>query len=216
MKRLCVWFVGFLMTVSWSQRVLAQETAKPKPLKALLITGGCCHDYGKQKEILKRGIESRAMVEVTQVHTKDSSVKARFDLYDNPDWAKGYDVILHDECTADVVELPYVDNILNAHKNGVPAVNLHCAMHSYRLVNRDDWFQFVGIQSSAHGPQEPIDITFVDRNHPVTKSLENWTTIREELYNNVKLFPTARPLARGRQDVGNRIDDAVVVWTIWR
>ena len=213
MKRLCVWFIGFLITVSWGQRVLAQETAKPKPLKALLITGGCCHDYGKQKEILKRGIESRAMVEVTQVHTKDSSVKARFDLYDNPDWAKGYDVILHDECTADVVELPYVDNILNAHKNGVPAVNLHCAMHSYRLVDRDDWFQFVGIQSSAHGPQEPIDVTFVDRNHPVTKSLENWTTIREELYNNVKLFPTARPLARGRQDVGNRIDDAVVVWT---
>jgi len=193
--------------------VSAQESAKPKPLKALLITGGCCHDYGKQKDVLKRGIEARAMVEVTQIHTRDSSVKARFDIYDNPDWAKGYDIILHDECTADVVELPYVDNILNAHKNGVPAVNLHCAMHSYRLPGRDDWFQFVGIQSSAHGPQEPIDVTFIDRDHPVTKTLGNWTTIREELYNNIKLFPTAKPLARGRQDVGNRVDDFVVVWT---
>ena len=202
-----------VISVSAGHLVSAQEPAKPKPLRALLITGGCCHDYGKQKDVLKKGIEARAMVEVTQIHTRDSSVKARFDIYDNPDWAKGYDIILHDECTADVVELPYVENILNAHKNGVPAVNLHCAMHSYRLPGRDDWFQFVGIQSSAHGPQAPIDVTFIDRDHPVTKPLGNWTTIREELYNNVKLFPTAKPLARGRQDVGNRVDDFVVVWT---
>src|SRR3954471_5751342 len=88
-----------------------------KPLKALLITGGCCHDYAKQKEILKRGIESRAMVQVTLVHSADKGTSARFDIYDNPDWAKGYDVVIHDECSADVKELPYVDNILNAHKN---------------------------------------------------------------------------------------------------
>ena len=189
----------------------SQETPRPKPIKALLITGGCCHDYAKQKEILKRGIESRAMVEVTLVHSSDKSTKARFDMYDNPDWAKGYDVVIHDECSADVKELPYVDNILNAHKSGVAAVNLHCAMHCYR-TGKEDWFQFVGIQSTSHGPQKPIDITFLDRAHPVTKGLENWTTINEELYNNVKLFESAIPLARGRQDVGNRVDDAVVAW----
>jgi len=27
----------------------------PKPLKVLLVTGGCCHDYAKQKDILKPG-----------------------------------------------------------------------------------------------------------------------------------------------------------------
>ena len=195
--------------------VSAQETAKPrpKPLKALLITGGCCHDYNRQKNILKQGIESRAMVEVIHVHSTDGSTKARFSLYDNPDWAKGFDIVIHDECSADVVEQPYVDHILAAHKNGLPAVNLHCAMHSYRLPGKDDWFQFVGIQSTSHGPQKPIDITFVDRDHAITSTLENWTTINEELYNNVKLFPSANPLARGRQDVGNRTDDFVVAWT---
>ncbi len=190
---------------------LSQETAKPKPIKALLITGGCCHDYAKQKEILKRGIESRVMVEVTLVNSTDNGTSARFDMYDNPDWAKGYDVVIHDECSADVKELPYVDNILNAHKNGVAAVNLHCAMHCYR-TGKDDWFRFVGIQSTGHGPQKPIDITFLDRAHPATKGLENWTTINEELYNNVKIFDTAVPLARGRQDVGNRVDDTVIAW----
>ncbi|MBS0207164.1 MAG: discoidin domain-containing protein [Planctomycetes bacterium] len=189
----------------------AQETKRPRPVQALLITGGCCHDYAKQKEILKKGIESRAMVEVTLVHSSDSSTKARFDMYDSPDWAKGYDVVIHDECSADVKEMPYVDNILSAHKNGVAAVNLHCAMHCYR-TGTDDWFKFVGIHSTGHGPQKPIDITFLDRVHPISKELENWTTINEELYNNVKLFDTTVPLARGRQDTGNKVEDFVVAW----
>lgn len=185
--------------------------AEPTPIKALLITGGCCHDYVAQKNLLKAGIEARAHVTVDLIHSDDRSTKARFDIYEKPDWAAGYQVVIHDECSADVKDMPYVQNILNAHKNGVAAVNLHCAMHCYR-VGTDDWFQFVGIQSSGHGPQKPIEITFVDREHPVTKPLENWTTINEELYNNIKLFETAKPLARGRQDTGKKVDDFVVAW----
>lgn len=186
--------------------------ADPTPIKALLITGGCCHDYVSQKNLLKAGIEKRAHVTVDLIHSDDRSTKARFDIYEKPDWAAGYQVVIHDECSADVKDMPYVQNILNAHKNGVAAVNLHCAMHCYR-VGTDDWFQFVGIHSTGHGPQKPIDITFVDRDHPVTKPLENWTTINEELYNNIKLFETAKPLARGRQDTGKKVDDFVVAWT---
>ncbi len=202
----------------------AQDAAitKPKPLKALLILGGCCHDYAKQKDILKKGIESRVMAEVTIVYSPDKSIKARFDIYDNPDWAKGYDVVIHDECSADVKEQPYVQNILNAHKSGIPAINLHCAMHSYR-TGTDDWFQFLGMQSSSHGPQKPIDIAFVAPEHPVVKGfggagglfakrLENWTTINEELYNNLKLFDTAKPIARGTQDTGNKVENFIVAW----
>src|SRR6266540_1176940 len=58
-------------------------SAQPKPLRVLLITGGCCHDYSKQKDVLKKGLEARANVEVTQVHTNDSSTRARFPLYDS-------------------------------------------------------------------------------------------------------------------------------------
>jgi type 1 glutamine amidotransferase len=190
--------------------------ADARPLRALLITGGCCHDYGKQKDILKKGIEERANVELTQVHTADSSTKARFEMYEKADWAKGYDVVIHDECSSDVKELPYVQNILNAHKAGVGAVNLHCAMHCYR-TGTDDWFQFVGIQSAAHGPQEPIAVTFVDKQHALTRGFEDWTTVKEELYNNIKVFPTAHPLARGKQmvrqkDGTEKAVDYVVAW----
>lgn len=108
--------------------------------------------------------------------------------------------------------MPYVENILNAHKSGIPAVNLHCAMHCYR-VGTDDWFKFVGIHSTGHGPQKPIDVTFVDREHGITKGISNWTTVNEELYNNIKLFETTKPLARGTQDTGKKVDDFVVAWT---
>ena len=198
--------------IALTSLVRAEDKA-PKPLKALLITGGCCHDYAKQKELLRAGIESRAHVMVDQFHTPDPSTKARFDvIYGNPNWANGYDVIIHDECTSDVIEMPYVENILNAHKSGIPAVNLHCAMHCYR-VGTDDWFKFVGIHSTGHGPQKPIDVIFVERDHPITKGFENWTTVNEELYNNIRLFDTATPLARGKQDVGKKVDDYVVAWT---
>lgn len=203
------WIALALLTGLMHGNVFAKD---PTPIKALLITGGCCHDYVAQKNLLKAGIEARAHVTVDLIHSDDRSTKARFDIYEKPDWAAGYQVVIHDECSADVKDMPYVQNILNAHKNGVGAVNLHCAMHCYR-VGTDDWFQFVGIQSSGHGPQKPIEITFVDRDHPVTKPLENWTTINEELYNNIKLFETAKPLARGRQDTGKKVDDFVVTWT---
>jgi len=38
-----------------------------------LITGGCCHDYARQKDILKSGIKARANAIVDQIHTGDSS-----------------------------------------------------------------------------------------------------------------------------------------------
>jgi type 1 glutamine amidotransferase len=187
-----------------------------RSLRVLLVTGGCCHEYGSQKDILKKGLESRARVQVDQVHNSDRSAKARFAIYANPEWAEGYDVVIHDECTPDVKDVPYVRNILQAHRK-VPAVNLHCAMHSYRS-GTDDWYKFVGIQSNAHGPQVPIAIHFSQADHPVTRSLAGWTTIPEELYNNVQVLDTARPLIWGRQvvkqkDGEERVHELVVAWT---
>jgi type 1 glutamine amidotransferase len=209
----CVGTLAFFAPVSPAPAA----DAPTKPLRALLILGGCCHDYDKQKDILKLGIEKRAHVQVNIVYNPDKSTKARFEIYEKPDWAKGYDVVIHDECSAAVNDLPYVQNILAAHQNGIPAVNLHCAMHCYR-TGTDDWFKFIGIQSSAHGPQKPIAIHFVDKENAVTRGLSDWTTIDEELYNNIKLFDTAKPLARGKQIVKQRDGtekevEYVVAWT---
>lgn len=207
--------------------------AEQKPLRVLVVAGGCCHDYANQKEILKKGIEARvnAVVEVAYDATK--STKPVFELYKSPDWGKNFDVVVHDECAADITDQAYVANIVNAHKNGLPAVNLHCAMHSYRWGNfkqpvkvGDDnasWYEMLGLQSTGHGPQQPIAITFTDKSHPVTTGLADWTTINEELYNNVQVL-TAKTLATGNQKIPEKKDkkgkvtpaseaNAIVAWT---
>src|SRR5438309_2225316 len=88
---------------------------------------------------------------------------------------------------------------LKPHKDGLPGVILHCGMHSYRSTDWNKkggvtpWFEFTGLQTVAHGKQLPIAINFVDKESPITKGLEDWTTVKEELYNNFndgQLFPT--------------------------
>ena len=201
--------------------------AAAKPLRVLLITGGCCHEYGKQKDILKEGLEERANLTVDQIHTDDTSTHPPLAILGNPDYAKGYDLVIHDECGADISDPKTVEGVLKPHRNGIPGVNLHCAMHCYRIGNPNApvtlgtphgyWFEYLGVQSSGHGPQEPIAISFIDKSSPITKGMVDWTTIKEELYNNVRVFDTAHPLARGKQvvkqrDGSEKANTFVVVW----
>lgn len=213
----------------------AQE-AGVKPLRILLVAGGCCHDYETQQTLLKEGIEKRLNALVDVAFNPDKTTKTTFEIYQAADWAKDFDVVIHDECSADVTDPAYVKNILKAHENGVPAVNLHCAMHSYRWGNFREpvqvgaenagWFEFLGLQSTGHGPQEPIDVRYTGVGHPITQGLADWVTLKEELYNNVQLL-TGKPVATGRQiqppklkkgqpltpDAKPVTAEAVVAWT---
>jgi type 1 glutamine amidotransferase len=193
-----------------------------KPIRALLVIGGGYHDYNKQKDILTKGISARAQVQWVIAYDKDSgpSESKRLNpVYAKADWAKGFDVVVHDECCSDVKDLDVINRILEPHRAGLPAVVLHCGMHCYRSEGYPNkvtpWFEFTGLMSTGHGPQEPIDITFTDKDNPITKVLGNWTTVKEELYNNVaqKLLDTAKPLAGGKQMVKGKAVDFVVAWT---
>jgi type 1 glutamine amidotransferase len=202
----------------------ATNTARAaKPLRALLVLGGC-HDYKAQKDILARGIEERAHVEVVVAYDPDPTTRHLNPVYEKPDWADGFDVVIHDECTSDVKDLAMIDRILAPHRKGLPAVVLHCGMHSYRSAGFPTavtpWFEFTGLQTTRHDEQHPIAIHFLPTGSPITRGFSDWTTIKEELYNNYtgKLLDTATPLARGQQTFTNHFGrkthfDFVVVWT---
>ncbi|HEY1049645.1 MAG TPA: ThuA domain-containing protein, partial [Prosthecobacter sp.] len=179
-------------------------------LRILVVAGGCCHEYDKQTVALKEGIEARLNAIVDIAYNPDKTTKATFEIYKAKDWAKDFDLIIHDECSADITDPAYVNTILDAHKAGKPAVNLHCAMHSYRWGNFREpvaagadnagWYEMLGLQSTGHGPQQPIAITFTDKAHPITQGLEGWTTMNEELYNNIQVL-TGKAIATGVQIV---------------
>lgn len=198
------------------------QAADVKPLKALLVLGGCCHDYAAQKDFLAKGIAERAHVEVTIAFDPDKTTKHLNPIYEKPDWADGFDVVIHDECSADVKDKALIDRILAPHRKGLPGVLLHCGMHSYRSEGYPGvtpWFEFTGLQSTGHGPQAPIELSFLKSGHDITKGQTDWTTINEELYNNItgKLLDSATPLVRGKQTTKNRkgeesTNDFVVAW----
>jgi type 1 glutamine amidotransferase len=204
-------------------RIPAAEDG-PRPIRALLVIGGCCHDYAKQKDVVTRGISARANVQWTIAYDPDKGTKHVNPVYGNPEWAKGYDVVVHDECCSDVKDLGIIERILEPHRQGLPSVLLHCGMHCYRSEGWPEavipWFEFTGLKTTGHGPQAPIAVSYVDKDSPITRGLEDWTTINEELYNNItgKLLDTAHPLARGKQTVREKggkesTADCVVAWT---
>jgi type 1 glutamine amidotransferase len=189
----------------------AAEGAEPsQPLHVLYITGGCCHDYEGQKKILVPAIESQAGAKVTVVHEGGSSLDHKVSIYSKPDWSKGYDVVFHNECFANVKDPEFLRGIVAEHEQGTPAVVMHCAMHCYR-AGTDDWFKFCGVTSPGHGKHYEYTARSVAE-HPVLAGLpREWKVPKDELYYIDKLWPTATPLVEARSEERQAMQ--TVVWT---
>ena len=180
-----------------------------------MLTGGCCHDYEKQKEILSAGIGERANVGFEIVHEGGSGHDHMFEALKKDGWWKGYDVVLYNFCFAKLKgkeATDYVNGIVDVHKNlGVPAVALHCVFHSHHWnVDTDAWEELLGVTSPRHGKHAPIDVTRLEASHPVMQGFpEQWRTPKGELYHVEKTWNTATPLAKGTIDEGKVFHECI-------
>lgn len=179
--------------------VQAPAAEPAKPLRALYITGGCCHDYNNEKVILSKGVSARANVEWVIVQAGGSGTKFQgieSSLYQKADWAKGYDVVVHNECFADDADPEYIERVLAPHRAGTPAVVIHCTMHTFRALKTDSFREFLGVSSFGHGPQHPLDVKVVQADHPIMAGFPaDWKTGNEELYAISKVWPKTTVLA---------------------
>jgi uncharacterized protein len=187
-----------------------------EPIRALLITGGCCHDYGAQQKILTKGISARANVTWTILYEGGSSKGGvirdhRMSVYEKPNWAQGYDVVVHNECFGDVTNSEFVNHIAKGHFDGVPAVVIHCSIHSYRKAATDEWRQCLGVSSYNHENARPFMVVNINPNHPVMKGFPaDWLEPEpDELYRIKKLWPNCVPLAKG---IGGTGEEHCCVW----
>lgn len=175
------------------------ESAAPPRLKGLLITGGCCHDYTNQIRIITEGISQRASVAWDVVHEGDGGREHRISVYSRPGWAKKYDVIVHNECFGMVADDQFVQAIAAAHHEGVPAVFVHCSMHSYRSapVGADAWRELIGVTSRRHEGHHSEHVRTLVADHPVMRGFPaEWKTPNGELYVIEKVWPNCTPLAQ--------------------
>jgi type 1 glutamine amidotransferase len=186
--------------------------APAKPIRALLITGGCCHDYELQAKAYVEGSKKITAIDWTVVNEGGKGTSAQIPFYDNPDWAKPYDVVVHNECFANTTDETYIRKITAAHKAGKPAVVIHCAMHTYRAATIDDWREFLGVTSRKHDHQSEYPVTVLDPKHPVFVGFPaKWKTPKDELYIIEKLWPGAKALATSKSEKDGSVQP--VIWT---
>lgn len=168
--------------------------AKPK---ALLVTGGCCHDYANQKVIIPDSLKQHGLDFDWTISHEGNGRKTKNSVYANPNWINGYALVVHNECYGAVTDVAFINGIASAHaESGVPALVIHCSLHSYRNAATDEWRKFLGVTSMRHERHHPLDVKPLNADHPAMQDFPaNWRTPNGELYIIEKLWDNAVPLA---------------------
>ena len=198
-----------------SGRAVAAEAATGAPrVRALVVSGGCCHQYVRQDALTMEIIGRTVPADWTVVLQGGTARESKIPLYERSDWIEGFDIVLHNECFGFVDDAAYIRTITEAHRRtGVPAVFTHCSMHSYRNAAIDDWRELIGVTSRRHTAAHPIAVTWTDPGHPLVSGLRpGWTTPIDELYVIEKTWPGVNVLATA---VSPEADNPVfpVAWT---
>lgn len=205
-------YVSFLAIALLATLGCASSKTKNTPLKILLVTGGCCHNYALQADVIQHCLPPTQPVQWTVVNEGGKGTTATIDLYSNKNWAEGYDLVVHNECFADTKDTGYIRQITSAHYNGVNAVVIHCAMHTYRAATIDDWREFLGVTTRRHDHQARYPVTVTRPGHPIMKGIPfNWVSAMDELYIIEKLWPGAMTLATSVSEADGKTYP--VVWT---
>jgi hypothetical protein len=84
----------------------------------------------------------------TVVYGMNSVPDGKLPLYDNPNWATGFDIVVHNECWANG-DLP-AQVVQNITRPAVARMFFHCTLHSYRVMTNDGWRELIGMTSRRH------------------------------------------------------------------
>lgn len=184
---------------------------EPPPIKALLVSGGVSHDYATRTKILVQGIRERLVRKIEWVVRLEAvgESDARIPLFASPQWAEGYDIVVHDHCFPRVKDPVYVDRVLAPHRAGVPAVMLHGTMMSFRTGD-DRWFDFTGVTTRAHEPARPLRVEPLPAGGAIAADFQFPALPGEELYRVEKSAPGLVGLARVFDPAGQA---HVAAWT---
>lgn len=151
-------------------------------------------------------------VEWKVVNEGGKGTSAEIDLYDDPNWAQGVDVVIHNECFANTTNEDYIRRITSVHQAGVNAVVIHCAMHTYRAAKIDDWREFLGVTSRRHEHQSEYPVKVVAQDHPIMKGFpSDYKTPKDELYVIEHVWPETRVLATSTSETDQKVHP--VFWT---
>ena len=212
-----VFVLGFLLTT-------AAHAEEAKPIKALMLVGGCCHDYKTMPGVLADKISRIANVKFEVKFLASAEEDAA--LLRDPHFADGYDVVVYDICFGEKWKDGDYDGALQVAREGKPAVFIHCSMHTFRpprdkkdpaLKEREaiadaKWHALVGMDTRVHDKYAGFAVQKVDKASPILKPFpDDWKTAGDEMYNTIKMMPTATPLLEAKSAQSGKVH--TVAWT---
>ena len=216
--------LAFLLTVFVATGLAAEDRSdtveKSKQngkIRALMICGGCCHDYPRQKRIISDALSKRVGPIDWTILEYGSGRDVKADVYRQTDWIDGFDIVVHNECFGGIEDGEFVEGIVAAHvKRGVPAIVVHCSMHSYRKApTADRWRAFIGVTSRRHEKRKHplvVKATEAGRNHAILEDFDgDWKTPNGELYIIEKVWPHTTVLAEVYSEETKH--EEPVIWT---
>lgn len=204
----------FVAAILFCPTALADEPESGSDaIDVLLITSGCCHDYDFQTKAMQLAFKDRGVsANWTVVSDGGTGTSAQIDFYNNPEWAQGFDVVIHNECFANTDDENYIRKITEPHRAGVNAVVIHCAMHTYRAAKVDDWRKFLGVTSRRHEHQSNYQIDVVAKGHPIMDGFPaGHKSAKDELYVIEKVWPKTTVLATSKSEKNDK--QHAVFWT---
>lgn len=171
-----------------------------EPIRLLYVTGGGFHDYEGQEELLSRELSERMDLEWTTDFEAGSDNTHKLSLHDDPDWHEDFDAVIYNMCFAGVTDVDYIEGIALAHyESGTAAIFIHCAMHTYRDAETDEWDKLVGLKTYHHEhEQREFEIESLDSGHTVMENFpdEGWVSPQDELYIITHEYEDLVPLAQ--------------------
>ena len=215
----------------------SDDARSSQPIRALYITNytNLWHDYDAQKKLIMDGVSRYVSVEFDLVGKDPEDALT---LLSAPEYGLGYDVIIYNMCFADDFNLERLNNIISQTRDfGVPAVLMHCAMHSFQQssprypeqqlelraaaldweekypeIDFPYWWKFTGVDTLSHDWPRALTMMQGESDHPITRALPlEFPISNDELYQNLEVLEGVTPLYYAYSSQSKR--DHLVAWT---
>jgi type 1 glutamine amidotransferase len=174
-------------------------SAAPK-VRALILTGANNHPWKTTTPHLKKVLEEGGYIEA------DVSTDPEAPILSDAEKLKKYQVVILNFNRSERWAPEREANLLRFVRGGGGLVVVHAADNAF--PGWDEYDKLVGgtwrprgtsfpERGSFHADFGPVEVTVVDRGHPITEGIGSTFSTQDEMYANLKLQPNIHVLAQG-------------------
>ena len=171
----------------------ANPFAGQTPINAMIVTGGCCHDYTGQSKVLMDTLNAVMPINWTVVQGMSQPAGRQAAALREPGLGARASTSSSTTSAGRTATCPRAI-VQNITRPNVARMFFHCTLHSYRVMTNDGWRELIGMTSRRHTRAHNILLKWAEGD-PITAGLPPFVTPIDELYVIEKVWPNTKALA---------------------